>query len=103
MNTAIELLIRILCNTRPDGPADGAYLYCTTVDSQSSIFQTARLLISQAAAARYRRCRIHRRQLRSHLAGDRQGHGVVNLDKLTYAGNPENLDAGWRKTRTTSL
>jgi uncharacterized SAM-binding protein YcdF (DUF218 family) len=52
MNTAIELLIRILCNTRPDGPADGAYLYCTTVDSQSSIFQTARLLISQAAAAR---------------------------------------------------
>ena len=52
MNTAIELLIRILCDTRPDGPADGAYLYCTTVDNQASIFQTARVLISQKIVAR---------------------------------------------------
>ena len=52
MNTAIELLIRILCDTRPDGPADGAYLYCTTVDNQASIFPTARVLISHAVADR---------------------------------------------------
>lgn len=52
MNTDIELLIRILCDTRPDGPADGAYLYCTTVDNQASIFRTARMLISHAIAAR---------------------------------------------------
>ena len=52
MNTAIELLIRILCDTRPDGPADGAYLYCTTVDNQASIFQTARVLISHEIVTR---------------------------------------------------
>ena len=52
MNTAIELLIRILCDTRPDGSADGAYLYCTTVDNQASIFQTARMLISHGVADR---------------------------------------------------
>ena len=52
MNTAIELLIRILCDTRPEGPADGAYLYCTTIDNQASIFQTARMLISHTIASR---------------------------------------------------
>lgn len=52
MNTAIELLIRILCDTRPDTSADGAYLYCTTVDNQASIFKTARMLISHAVADR---------------------------------------------------
>ena len=52
MNTAIELLIRILCDTRPQGPADGAYLYCTTIDNQASTFRTARVLISHAIASR---------------------------------------------------
>ena len=52
MNTAIELLIRILCDTRPDGPADGAYLYCTTVDNQASIFKVARVLVSHEIVAR---------------------------------------------------
>jgi hypothetical protein len=52
MNTTIELLTRIMCDTRFDGPADGAYLYCTTVDNQASVFQTARSLISHSAASR---------------------------------------------------
>ena len=52
MNTAIELIVRILCDTRPDGAADGAYLYCTTIENQASIFRTARMLISHAIASR---------------------------------------------------
>jgi hypothetical protein len=52
MRTAIELTVRILCDTRPDGPVDGAYLYCTTVENQASIFRTARMLISHAIASR---------------------------------------------------
>jgi len=52
MSTAIELIVRILCDTRLEGPADGAYLYCTTIENQASIFQTARMLISHAIASR---------------------------------------------------
>ncbi len=52
MSTAIELIVRILCDTRPDGPAGGAYLYCTTIENQASIFRTARMLISHAIASR---------------------------------------------------
>jgi uncharacterized SAM-binding protein YcdF (DUF218 family) len=52
MNTAIELIVRILCDTRPERPVDGAYLYCTTIDNQASIFRTARMLISHAIASR---------------------------------------------------
>jgi uncharacterized SAM-binding protein YcdF (DUF218 family) len=52
MNSAIELLIRILCDTRPESTADGAYLYCTTRDNQASLFQSARMLISHAIVSR---------------------------------------------------
>jgi uncharacterized SAM-binding protein YcdF (DUF218 family) len=52
MNTAIELLTRILCDTRPEGAADGAYLYCTTLDNQPAVFNTAKRLISQSVASR---------------------------------------------------
>ena len=52
MKTAIELLVRILCDTRPQGPVDGAYLYCTTVDNQEPLFPAARMLISHAIASR---------------------------------------------------
>ena len=52
MNTAIELLTRSLCDTRPGAQADGAYLYCTTVDNQASVFQTARSLINHSVASR---------------------------------------------------
>ena len=52
MNTTIELLTRILCDTRPDGQADGAYLYCTTIENQASVFQTARMLISNSVVSR---------------------------------------------------
>ena len=52
MNTTIELLTRLLCDTRPDGQADGAYLYCTTIDNQASVFQTARRLISNSVVSR---------------------------------------------------
>ena len=40
---------------------------------------------------RDRRCRLHRRQLRAGLAPAVTGEPVVNLDKLTYAGNLGNL------------
>jgi uncharacterized SAM-binding protein YcdF (DUF218 family) len=52
MNTAIELLVRILCDIRPPEPADGAYLYCTTTDNQASTCRTARVLISHAIVPR---------------------------------------------------
>lgn len=52
MNTTIELLTRILCDTRPGGPVDGAYLYCTTLDNQASVFQAARMLIGHSVASR---------------------------------------------------
>lgn len=52
MNSTIELLTRILCETRFDGPVDGAYLYCTTIENQASVFQTARRLISHSVAKR---------------------------------------------------
>ena len=37
--------------------------------------------------------RVHRRQLRPLLARTHRQGRIVNLDKLTYAGNPENLAA----------
>jgi len=52
MNSTIELLTRTLCETRFDGPVDGAYLYCTTIENQASVFQTARKLISHSVASR---------------------------------------------------
>jgi hypothetical protein len=52
MNTIIELLTRILCETPLDRPVDGAYLYCTAIENQASVFQTARRLISHSAATR---------------------------------------------------
>lgn len=45
MNNDIELITRILCDTRPDKPLDGAYLYCMTVENQESPFRAARRLI----------------------------------------------------------
>lgn len=45
-DNAFELLTRVLCDTPPDKETDGAYLYCTTVDNQRSVFQTAATLIS---------------------------------------------------------
>lgn len=52
MYTTIELLTRILCDTRPDTTVDGAYLYCTTLDNQASVFQTARTLIEHSVTTR---------------------------------------------------
>ena len=47
MNAAIELLTRILCDTMPEKPADGAYLYCSTTDNQASLFHAAKTLIDR--------------------------------------------------------
>jgi hypothetical protein len=52
MNLTIELLTRILCETPLDRPVDGAYLYCTTIENQDSVFQTAKKLISHSFASR---------------------------------------------------
>lgn len=52
MNTTVELLTRILCDTRPDDPEGGAYLYCTTIDNQVSVFRSAKMLISHRMVSR---------------------------------------------------
>lgn len=52
MNPTFELLTRILCDTRPEGAADGAYLFCTTIDNQASVFQAAGRLVRHFAASR---------------------------------------------------
>lgn len=41
MNDYTELLVRTLCDIRPEPPIDGAYLYCQTESNQQSLFQTA--------------------------------------------------------------
>lgn len=51
MSTVIELLTRILCDTRPGQSADGAYLFCTTIHNQASICQSAGILIKQLVAS----------------------------------------------------
>ncbi len=40
---------------------------------------------------RHRRLRVHRQQLHPAHAGEVPGPQIINLDKLTYAGNPDNL------------
>ena len=52
MNTTIELLTRILGDTRPKEPADGAYLYCQTIDNQQSVFLAARWLAAHGLSSR---------------------------------------------------
>lgn len=52
MKTAIELLTRILGDTRPAKQADGAYLYCQTIDNQRSVFQAARSLVAHGLSSR---------------------------------------------------
>jgi hypothetical protein len=52
MNTVIELLTRLLSDTRPQEPADGAYLYCQTIDNQQSVFGAACSLVTQGVSPR---------------------------------------------------
>jgi hypothetical protein len=52
LNTIIELLTRVLCDSLPNQSVDGAYLSCTTLDNQSSVFPMAKLLIDQSLAAK---------------------------------------------------
>jgi hypothetical protein len=44
-NMVAELLIRVLCGSQPDIPADGIYHYCQTESNQESVFQTALSLL----------------------------------------------------------
>jgi hypothetical protein len=50
MNTVIELLTRLLSDTRPQESADGAYLYCQTIDNQRSVFGAACSLVTQGVS-----------------------------------------------------
>ena len=52
MHSVIELLTRTLCDTGPPAPADAAYLYCQTTGSETSVFQTAKALITGARVSR---------------------------------------------------
>ncbi len=45
MHTVVELLTRVLCDSRPKEPVDGIYLNCQTKSSQDVVFQTAKFLL----------------------------------------------------------
>ncbi len=42
-----ELAVRVLCDSHPSTPADGAYLFAQTVDNQESVLAVGRDLIDQ--------------------------------------------------------
>lgn len=48
INGVTELLVRALCDVRPNYPSDGAYLYCQTQSNQQSLFHTARFLVENS-------------------------------------------------------
>ena len=52
MDSVVELITRVLCDVRPSGPVDGAYLYCTTADNQNSVIEAAGTLMRQGIARR---------------------------------------------------
>jgi hypothetical protein len=51
MNTLVELITRVLCDSWPKNPTDGVYLYCQTESNQQSVFQTARSLLDKSMTA----------------------------------------------------
>jgi hypothetical protein len=48
MNDTVELLIRALCDLRPNNPTNGAYLYCQTISNQQSVFKAALSLLNNS-------------------------------------------------------
>lgn len=48
--THYELLIRVLCDTRPEVVADGAFLFSQTENNQESVFLAARELLENSVA-----------------------------------------------------
>jgi len=48
MTSSTELIVRVLCDERPELPVNGAYLYCQTDGNQQSLFQTALFLIDNS-------------------------------------------------------
>jgi hypothetical protein len=48
----VELLLRILCDTRPAEGADAAYLFAQTEPNQESVFVTARELLEDRAVGK---------------------------------------------------
>ena len=48
MTSSTELIVRVLCDERPELPVNGAYLYCQTDGNQRSLFQTALFLIDNS-------------------------------------------------------
>ncbi len=52
MTHALESITRILCDSRPTAPVDGAYVYCTTDDNQLSVFRAARAIYTHRLAKR---------------------------------------------------
>jgi hypothetical protein len=52
MSEDLELLLRILADTRPAGIVEGAYLFAQTEPNQESVFRAGRQLLDQGYAAR---------------------------------------------------
>ncbi|MBL4902224.1 MAG: hypothetical protein JKY62_06210 [Desulfocapsa sp.] len=51
-HVVVELLTRVLCDSRPVMPVDGVYLNCQTTSSQGGVFQTAKFLLDKSYAAK---------------------------------------------------
>lgn len=51
-SSILELMVRVLSDSLPEKPFDGAYLYCSTEGNQSSVFQAARKLIVEGTVRR---------------------------------------------------
>jgi hypothetical protein len=52
VNVQTELLLRILCDTRPTGKVDAAYLFAQTEPNQESVFAATRELLARDAASK---------------------------------------------------
>lgn len=52
MNKGVELLTRVLCDSLPEAPTDGVYLYCQTKNNQQVVFQAAVTLFDQLLSAK---------------------------------------------------
>jgi hypothetical protein len=92
MNDYTELLIRTLCDVRPEFSVGGAYVYCQTQDNQQSLFQTVHfllkgslvskiLILQTEAKSGYPGFSKWRHQLRETGLTDEQIEGVTIGDK----------------------
>ncbi len=62
IESRIEAVVRILCDVRPQGAADAAYLFAQTADNESSVIDAAKKIIDDSVASRILLLRTRRVQ-----------------------------------------